>query len=251
MNGQVLSQWIDDMTTYLILKDKLTSIYEPNHLKLSDNQTRHIFAILSKYKRNPYASKNKIICDCVHGQISVHPLLVRMIDTPQFQRLRYLKQLGPLVYVYPSGTHTRFEHSIGTSHLAGVLIRHLKESQPSLQITTADELCVTIAGLCHDLGHGPFSHMFEEVVDKLQIKEWKHEQATLKLFDKMLAEADNLMEEFESYGLFECDVQLIKDLIYADIFKNPNVDPNLTYSQKVVHLFDFQSKFKLYKTFKI
>ena len=67
----------------------------------------------------------------------------------------------------------------------------------------------------------------------------------------MLAEADNLMEEFESYGLFECDVQLIKDLIYADIFKNPNVDPNLTYSQKVVHLFDFQSKFKLYKTFKI
>ena len=46
-------------------------------------------------------------------------------------------------------------------------------------------------------------------------------------------------------------MQLIKDLIYADIFKNPNVDPNLTYSQKVVHLFDFQSKFKLYKTFKI
>ena len=56
---------------------------------------------------------SKIICDSVHGQISVHPLLIKIIDTPQFQRLRYLKQLGSLCYVYPSANHTRFEHCIG------------------------------------------------------------------------------------------------------------------------------------------
>ena len=70
---------------------------------LTIDEARHIFAIVCKYKRYPYASRTKIMCDCVHGQISVHPLLIKIIDTPQFQRLRYLKQLGGLVYVYPSG----------------------------------------------------------------------------------------------------------------------------------------------------
>ena len=109
----------------------------------------------------------------MHGQISLHPLLIKIIDTPQFQRLRYLKQLGIIYYIYPSANHTRFEHCIGTSHLAGLLIKHLRESQPSLGITYADELCVKIAGLCHDLGHGPFSHLFEEVIEKFETTENK------------------------------------------------------------------------------
>jgi len=81
------------------LKTKLSGFYE----NLENNEARHIFGIISKYRRSPYASRTKIMCDCVHGQISVHPLLTKIIDTPQFQRLRYLKQLGGLVWVYPSG----------------------------------------------------------------------------------------------------------------------------------------------------
>ena len=112
-------------------------------------------------------------------------------------------------------------------------MRHLKETQPSLKIALQDELCVRIAGLCHDLGHGPFSHMFEEVIEHVNPNtSWKHEEASLKLFDKMLTETENLREDFGSYGLFENDIQFIKDLIHADIFKNPG--SNLSYEDKVL-----------------
>jgi hypothetical protein len=55
----------------------------------------------------------KIFNDCVHGYIKLHPVCVKVIDTPQFQRLRNLKQVGPLYFVYPGASHNRFEHSLG------------------------------------------------------------------------------------------------------------------------------------------
>ncbi|KAM6961195.1 deoxynucleoside triphosphate triphosphohydrolase SAMHD1-like [Aplochiton taeniatus] len=94
---------------------------------------------------------NEIFNDSVHGHIELPPLLVRIIDTPQFQRLRYIKQLGAGYYVYPGACHNRFEHSIGVAHLAGKFLRSLRENQPELNITDDEIQCVQIAGLCHDL----------------------------------------------------------------------------------------------------
>ncbi|XP_078493225.1 deoxynucleoside triphosphate triphosphohydrolase SAMHD1 [Ciona intestinalis] len=106
-------------------------------------------------------AQSKVFNDPIHGHIKLHPLLVKFIDTPQFQRLRNIKQLGGNYFVYPGASHNRFEHCIGTCHLAGELVKLLKRKQSDLDIDDKDVLCVQIAGLCHDLGHGPFSHMFD------------------------------------------------------------------------------------------
>ncbi|XP_076109500.1 deoxynucleoside triphosphate triphosphohydrolase SAMHD1-like [Mytilus galloprovincialis] len=122
----------------------------------------------------------KILNDSIHGIITLHPLLFKIIDTPQFQRLRNIKQLGGCYFVYPGASHNRFEHSIGTCHLASKLADHLqlklqedinkmKEKEQDYSrlqkavMTPKDKLCIEIAALCHDLGHGPFSHLFDQM----------------------------------------------------------------------------------------
>lgn len=77
----------------------------------------------------------------------------QFIDTPQFQRLRDLKQLGVSYYVYPGASHNRLEHSIGVSYLAGEWITHFKTIQPELEISDNEVFLVRLAGLCHDLGY--------------------------------------------------------------------------------------------------
>ena len=74
---------------------------------------------------------------CVHNQIEIEPVCRAVLDTPQFQRLKGLKQLGCCHYVFPGATHTRFEHSIGVAHLAGVVVDHLHEVQPGAMLARA------------------------------------------------------------------------------------------------------------------
>ncbi|XP_037832975.1 deoxynucleoside triphosphate triphosphohydrolase SAMHD1 isoform X2 [Kryptolebias marmoratus] len=140
--------------------------------------------------------------DPIHGHVELHPLLVRFIDTPQFQRLRNIKQLGGKYFVYPGASHSRFEHSIGVAFLAGQLVQHLKEKQPELDITERDVLCVQIAGLCHDLGHGPFSHLFDAkfIPKACQRDTWKHETGSLMMFDHLVVE-NELQSVMEEHGL--------------------------------------------------
>ncbi|OAF70807.1 hypothetical protein A3Q56_01454 [Intoshia linei] len=82
---------------------------------------------------------------------NMDPLSIAIIDTPQFQRLHRIKMLGTCYFVYNSATHSRFEHSLGTAYLAELQIKSLRENQPELNITNTDQLCVKLAGLCHDL----------------------------------------------------------------------------------------------------
>ncbi|XP_013073388.2 deoxynucleoside triphosphate triphosphohydrolase SAMHD1-like [Biomphalaria glabrata] len=102
----------------------------------------------------------KIFNDPIHGHIQLNPACQMIVDTPEFQRLRDIKQLGTVYFVYPGAAHNRFEHSLGVCHLAGVFIKALRETQPELGITDQDILCVQIAGLCVNLGHGPYSRVY-------------------------------------------------------------------------------------------
>ena len=106
---------------------------------------------------------SKYIFDIVHRSIPISPFVLSFIDTPEFQRLRRIKQLGCASFVYPTATHTRFEHSIGVGHLACRLMTWLSESQPELNIQQRCIDLVTCAGTMHDIGHGPFSHLYDEI----------------------------------------------------------------------------------------
>ncbi|CAM4684060.1 unnamed protein product [Leuciscus chuanchicus] len=152
----------------------------------------------------------KVFNDPIHGHIELHPLLVQFIDTPQFQRLRHIKQLGGTYLVFAGASHNRFEHSVGVGYLAGCLVKALNERQPELFITKQDMLCVQIAGLCHDLGHGPFSHLFDGMfIPKVRPdKKWKHETASVQMFDH-LVKVNNLEAAMTHHGL-----RLPDDLIF-------------------------------------
>ncbi|XP_060075553.1 deoxynucleoside triphosphate triphosphohydrolase SAMHD1-like isoform X2 [Ylistrum balloti] len=162
----------------------------------------------------------KIFNDPIHGHIELHPLCVKIIDTPEFQRLRHIKQLGACYFVYPGAAHNRFEHCLGVCHLAGELVRAINSRQPQYCITSTDILCVEIAGLCHDLGHGPFSHMFDGkfIPQALPELDWEHEQASVDMFDHLVKKND-LVSAFEEYGLTEKDRIFIKEQI-----KRPSKD---------------------------
>jgi putative nucleotidyltransferase with HDIG domain len=122
------------------------------------------------------------IFDPLHGFIAITPLMKQFIDTEEFQRLRDLKQLGATVFVFPSANHTRFEHSIGVSHLAGLMAESLKKNGYSVDERTIE--LIRIAGLLHDIGHGPFSHLYDDYVKNESIPE--HEERGCQIIRKMV-----------------------------------------------------------------
>ena len=102
----------------------------------------------------------KIIKDPVHGYIDVPDYILPLLDSPLLQRLRYVKQLGFSFLVYPGANHTRFEHSLGTMFLADLMARQL-------QLDDEEQKLVNAAALLHDIGHGPFSHAIEPLMEEL------------------------------------------------------------------------------------
>ncbi len=117
------------------------------------------------------------------GFIELTPLLSKILDTAEMQRLKDVKQLGATYFVFPSATHTRLEHSLGVCHLARLLGESLQKNHPKLKITVRDIEIWQVAGLIHDIGHGPFSHLYDHYI-KLA-SEPEHEERGLQLFDQL------------------------------------------------------------------
>jgi HD superfamily phosphohydrolase len=105
-----------------------------------------------------------IIRDPLWNNVRVDALAMRLIDTPAFQRLRYVRQLGWVYLAYPGATHSRFEHAVGAYHLTRRALSLLEERDGGLAPMPADECqLVRVAALLHDIGHYPYSHALEEI----------------------------------------------------------------------------------------
>ncbi|GFN39839.1 MAG: deoxyguanosinetriphosphate triphosphohydrolase [Marine Group I thaumarchaeote] len=110
------------------------------------------------------------VIDPIHEFIRIFEPELKIIDTPIFQRLRRIRQLAGAHLTYPGAQHTRFEHSLGAMHLAGQAGNVLYDKG----LLDLDDIPnIRLGALLHDIGHGPFSHLFEEVLQKKKIS---HEQ---------------------------------------------------------------------------
>jgi uncharacterized protein len=100
------------------------------------------------------------IRDPVHNFVELWEKEIRLVGTPLFQRLRGIRQLAMANLVYPGALHTRFDHSLGVCHVAGLLSKRLQLDE------NAEAALVRLAALLHDLGHGPFSHVSENLLER-------------------------------------------------------------------------------------
>mmetsp|Transcript_96320 Transcript_96320/g.171148 ORF Transcript_96320/g.171148 Transcript_96320/m.171148 type:complete len:628 (+) Transcript_96320:108-1991(+) len=199
------------------------------HLEaLVQERMRHA---LAKSETLPLLMRETFTVNCpVHGLMHLPGIVKVVVDTMNFQRMRQIKQLGLCALVYPGATHNRFFHSIGTAFLAWELVKSLRQRQPELGITNRDALCAVLAGLCHDLGHPSYSHMFEVFVHSLaremrmqgekdeallkKYEKWNHEEASVMLLKQMFKD---LKDPLQQAGLrsdehgddFACIAELI------------------------------------------
>ena len=119
-------------------------------------------------------SETKVLKDPVHSYIHInYEVIWNCLDSKEFQRLRRIRQLGGDFQVYPTAEHSRFSHSLGVYEIVRRMVTEIKSL--SVELSEYDKICVMLAGLLHDVGHGPFSHAFEHVTKH------SHEDYTAKI----------------------------------------------------------------------
>lgn len=139
------------------------------------------------------------IYDNLHGIIEIPDFIKAIIDTKEFQRLRKIKQLGLVYHVFISASHNRFEHSIGVFHLAKKYIEYLEKNN-NVTFSDKQKKLVLVGALIHDIGHGPFSHLFDELTESC------HEVRSLEIFGHMNNKYD--------LGYSDEDLEFLRKVIY-------------------------------------
>ena len=170
---------------------------------------------------------SKFIKDSIYNYIEFSEDDMKLIDTREFKRLKSIKQLGSLNEVFPSACHSRFEHSLGVGYLSEKFINKLFQNS-DIRIDESKKKIirnVKIAGLFHDIGHGPFSHSFDHnVLYKLCpgniFKD--HEVRSLKIFENLCKKMT--YKKFTGY-----DIDFIKNCI------DPNINNDIYYNQIVAN----------------
>lgn len=143
-----------------------------------------------------------LLRDAVHGLIVLEgaseKLIMALLDTREMQRLRRVRQLGLASLVFPGAEHSRFSHALGAAHVMGRLQARLRQVQnvlpASMRMQPMDELDALAAAFLHDIGHGPFSHLFEEVLPHAR----KHESWSRDVILDSSTEVHQALRKFDS-----------------------------------------------------
>jgi len=148
------------------------------------------------------------IFDPIHGEISICESAKKIIDTPEYQRLRKIKQGGAVYWCWVGSSHHRFEHSIGVYHLSRRLMDLLRNKHENI-ITDKQYELISIAALIHDIGHCISSHLFDDWLKERSVHS-EHEERSVDLF--------KFMNEKYKFGYTDYDISFISNVI------NPNFD---------------------------
>ena len=151
-----------------------------------------------------------IVRDPIHGDIALGPVETAVLDTPEVQRLRGIKQLGTAYLVFPSAVHTRFEHSLGTSWMAHRILQSVRRTE---SVTHDQESVIRVAALLHDLTHIPFGHTLED--ERRVLPRHDKDEERVDFFFRMSAVARILKRE----GLQDAVIGVLKgdDTYRSDI----------------------------------
>ncbi len=150
--------------------------------------------------------------DSIYGEIVISNYAKVITEHPWFVRLKDIKQLGPLHFKFPHADHSRYYHSIGVAYLArlaGTVLRG-KHSR----VTDREILCLEIAGLCHDLGHGPYSHSFDHLLRDIGFKaNTAHHEVRSQILVR------HLIEPLKQLAITSDEIKLIQYFIDTDKYK--------------------------------
>ncbi|WP_342252726.1 HD domain-containing protein [Spiroplasma endosymbiont of Amphibalanus improvisus] len=183
---------------------------------------------------NNQTEEKIIIRDSVHGNIIVDdPVAIEIINSSEFQRLRNISQLANIQLAFPSATHTRFSHCLGVYHLikkitsTKVFLNFYKNKPRQLLITR-------VAGLLHDIGHGPFSHTFE-IVYKITNVAYTHEN-----YSRMIIQSkdSNINKILKKYNFTNDEIDQMCKMIEGNS-ENDNILSSLVSSQLDMDRLDY------------
>ena len=192
-----------------------------NKIKLIIEIIIFILKMEPDYGKN-FIKDYKIIFDPIYGEIEINKNDLKFIDNKWVKRLKRIKQLGILDHIFPGASHNRLEHSIGVYHKSKIYINNLEKNSKYKFFSDNAKRNIQLAELFHDLGHGPFSHVFDNIVLKNICPNHYcslHENRSKVIVDKIFNEVKYVNDDIN-----EKDIEMIKEIIEPTQernFKNP------------------------------
>ncbi|MBA7647450.1 hypothetical protein ES703_55222 [subsurface metagenome] len=209
------------------------------------------FPTISKFSKKIPRKGSGLYYDPLYGYVPLPDYIREAMDLEVFQRLRGIKQLSTVYLTFPGAVHTRFDHCVGTAYLSSIMFEKIRElvnpSEPDTpQLNLILEACMYLSSLFHDVGHGPFCHVFEMFCRReKKFSEWTHEKMGRKLItgkdennvdipNKAFKQIREFLEKIKNrFSLIEPDADNLELLSPSNIYniasgKSPELgEPNL------------------------